>query len=581
MQVNKDNKKDYLIHCLAILIITMLCLINFEKYNYLVILNDEFGYWANAASFMGYDWKELIAETPYYSWGYSIWLMPIIGLLPTPELWYKAAISLNILFLIGSYFLCCKTGKMLFRNIENSIVYAVSFVTIIYPSNIFYAQLTWSETLLYFLMWLATYLIVILENKFSYKKITMTAIILIYMYIVHARAIGVVLVGIVALFFVFLKHKKHPLEFLSVFLLLGIGLILHGEIKDYHTSILWANSEASNLNNVGLDTGTISYYLSQITNNIRLLAESLGGKLIYLIVATGLTLPVAVVQFIKELILAIKSKEWFFDNIITKFWCICSCVAMWGICALQMMSWSVRKDMIVYSRYMENALGPILFLSLMYMIIKKKELRIGISLSIVLFFTGLRSVYLRVSRTTGNFNSVCSPVFGAFYDNCDKDAMLAFVCMVISLLAIFVVLWGGSHLKNKEVKKSIIVVVFSVYFIIVGYCSSTYINDARDYYKNNTESLAISIQENYGQSEIYYIKNQELDWYSVNPKYLQFILHDKSIQVMEIEKITSCVRKGDVVLINPYDIKAEEEIIFNQKLKLVSETEILKMYIVQ
>ena len=110
------------IHFFACLFIAILCCLQIQSLDYIIILNDEFGYWAHAASAVGYDWKELISETPYYSWGYSIWLIPIIAILPTPLLWYKAAILLNVVFLLISYYLCYQSGSKLFPQISDKIM---------------------------------------------------------------------------------------------------------------------------------------------------------------------------------------------------------------------------------------------------------------------------------------------------------------------------------------------------------------------------------------------------------------------------------------------------------------------------
>ena len=95
MKADVNKVKNLSIHVIIIIIITGLCCIHIRALDYIFIINDEFGYWAHAISAAGYDWKDLISQTPYYAWGYSIWLIPIIALLPSPGLWYKAAIGLK------------------------------------------------------------------------------------------------------------------------------------------------------------------------------------------------------------------------------------------------------------------------------------------------------------------------------------------------------------------------------------------------------------------------------------------------------------------------------------------------------
>ena len=84
MRADVNKVKNLSIHLIILIIITGLCCIHIRALDYIFIINDEFGYWAHAISAVGYDWKDLISQTPYYAWGYSIWLVPIIALLPSP-----------------------------------------------------------------------------------------------------------------------------------------------------------------------------------------------------------------------------------------------------------------------------------------------------------------------------------------------------------------------------------------------------------------------------------------------------------------------------------------------------------------
>ena len=211
------------IQIFALLFIALLCCLQIRALDYIVVLNDEFGYWTHAVSAVGYDWKELISETPYYSWGYSIWLIPIIAILPTPELWYKAAILLNVVFLLISYFLSYQSGRKLFPQITDKIMALISLIVIIYPSNIIYAQVAWSESLCYLLFWLETYFLIRLDEKFSTKYFVLSIIVPLYGYAVHNRNIGVLLAAIITIILLLIKNRKKAGYYLSIPIALAIG----------------------------------------------------------------------------------------------------------------------------------------------------------------------------------------------------------------------------------------------------------------------------------------------------------------------------------------------------------------------
>lgn len=579
MSIKKYILNNWLLHVFAILFIIILCFFNIQKLDYIAVLNDEFGYWANAASIAGYNWKELIAQTPYYSWGYSLLLIPIIVLLPTPELWYKAAIGLNGFLLVGTYLICSRFGRKLFPDANEKIIYLISLAVIIYPANIAYAQVAWSETLLYFMMWLSAYFMVSLDKDFSYKKLITEVIILVYMYAIHARTIGIIGISVFCLFFILIKHKKNLWLFGGIFLLLLAGYLTVSNIKSLQLSMLWSNSQASDLNNVSLSTETLSMYFSRIINDVKLLIESLGGKLFYLLLGSALTISVAFIQFVKELIQNIKGKVFFDNYIITKFWCICSLIIMWFICSLQMLNWAERKDMVVYSRYMENALGPALFLGLFWSIQKVKEVRWGIIVSAILYAVGIYKVYFRISNAGSYFNSICSPIIGAYYDNLDKNCFKAFVWITISISIIFVVFLMSTFLKKYQ--HAVILVCITIFYIIVGYKSNTYMLDARQYFDSSTVPIMLSIRSYYPDKEIYYVKNPDIDPYSVNPKYLQFTIPDKSIHLIDFEDIEYVLCDDVIVMTNPKDQIAENYLNTIDNKELIQTTGLLNEYLIR
>ena len=75
---------------------------------------DEFGYWASAAEAAGYDWSEVASLGSYYSFGYSLILLPILKLFGGGVLAYRAAIAVNMLCMLGGMLLLLGLMKKLF-----------------------------------------------------------------------------------------------------------------------------------------------------------------------------------------------------------------------------------------------------------------------------------------------------------------------------------------------------------------------------------------------------------------------------------------------------------------------------------
>ena len=508
-----------LIHLFSIMLIVTLVFINMDRLNYIAVLNDEFGYWANAVSLAGYNWKDLIVETPYYSIGYSILLVPIIWLLPTPELWYKGAIVLNILLLIGCYFICNQIGRKLFPSVNEKVICLISLIVIIYPNNITYAQVAWSETLQYFLVWLITYGIVQLDEIFSYKYLVSTLVVISYTYCVHTRNIGLMLASLIVITLIIFKHKKKFYNILILIITIIGGYSLVEIIKKYQIDILWNNSAVSSMNNLSISGNTFNYYIQKIFLNLKLFIASLGAKFFYIILGTGMTIIIPLLGFCTEFYQAIKSKKYFNDYRISKLWCLLLAFIMYASTSLQAINWPERKDILLYSRYMDQALGPIFLLALLYLMKENVFSKMGLAISALFVGVSIYPIYLRIVRANGYFNSICSPFIGAFYDNTDNIEN-AFIWISIYAILMFLVLFSSSFLK-KQFKYVFVIIAFLLAYIIIGCKADTYMNGARDRFYAYTVPVK-QVIETYPDYNIYFIKNTELDEYSVFPKYLQF-----------------------------------------------------------
>lgn len=563
-------KTENIVYIMSIVTLAIMGIVNIHNLNYPVVLNDEFGYWGNAVSILGYDWKALIAETPYYAWGYSIWLIPIILIVPF-QFWYKAAVGLNVFFLIIAYAVSVKTGEQLFYNVNKSIIRILCLITILYPSNMVYIQVTWSESLLYMLTWMATYLIVKLEKRFTYIGFFTAIGILSYMYMVHARTIGIIAVAIVCLFFIIIKHKKKIWHFIFPIFLLGLSYIINSKIKNYQIAQVWNNSSISAMNNVGLDKNTIAFFWGRLSNDLVFLLESLGAKLIVLFISTGFTFPIACIHIFKSAWKAFRTKKFLKQEfIISQIWCLGIIFSMWVICSLQMMYWEERKDVIVYSRYMENAMGPILLIGLIYVILKMKHNWIYATSAFIMMLLCIRNIYWRVLEAPGRFNTICSPIFGAFYEKFGDIDKTFYALLVLSVIFVVAIL-TAKKIKNTKWLAAIFGSVFISIFLIIRTNADRYLLDWRSNLDKQIVPVAKIISEDYEGKEIYYVQDKEHDLYSVNPKYLQFMIPKAKIEVIEKDKIDKKQIKGNsLLLLNPHT-----ESIFNDIVPEI-ETNMLK-----
>lgn len=564
--MKKVNKESIFIHILVIFCIVFISLYHIKDFDFLAVLNDEFGYWANAASVVGYDWGDLIQETPYYAWGYSIFLIPLLWFFRDYYIVYKMAIILNVVFLIVSFECALYVSRKIVRGKKIEPIFW-SFLAIIYPANIIYAQVAWSESLLCMLMWISVALLFSLEDNFSYITFIGYIVILGYMYIVHQRSIGVVIIGIITAGLVLQKNKK-PFWVWLVPLAILIGCyFLNSVIKNVQINMLWRESALSNMNNVGLDKNTFSTYIYAIINNLKDLIKSMGGKFFELLIATGLTAPVVILISGYEIV-NYKTKR---DkrNFIPFFYIISSMIAMWGICSLQMMGDGIRKDIIVYSRYMDNVVGPFLLFAIICILKRHKMVRYGLFLALALVMVGIGYIYETILNAEGGFNVICSPIIGAFLKSSETiEEMMAKIG--ISAIIIFLNIFIFYGIKNLKYRNVGIYFVFISFYIVTIHYGSKYVLDWRQEVDNNITVIRDYIVENYNNSEIYYVKDAENDLYSVNPKYLQFMIPYKEIKIINSNELGE-IDEESIVILNPYTENISE------KMVLKMETDMLKV----
>ena len=108
---------------------------------------DEFGYWAPAAAFLGYDWSNITALGSYYSYGYSLILFPILFFFHDSVIAYRVAIVVNMLLQCISIPMMHKILTFLFPSIKKETRQIVAAVSVLYPAWVYYTQMTMVEGL--------------------------------------------------------------------------------------------------------------------------------------------------------------------------------------------------------------------------------------------------------------------------------------------------------------------------------------------------------------------------------------------------------------------------------------------------
>lgn len=224
-----------LLSCIPALVIFLLATYRLSETGQPILFNDEIGYWSNSAFFLGMDWTSVTERINYYSYGYSLLLVPL-RILADVFYWnwdglYHAGIVMNGALLVGSYLISLKLAKRYLPKMNRVVRTAVCFVVCTYSSYLVYAHITWTECTLLFFFWLYLYVMMRVTDRPTMGNHAAFAIVSLYLYAVHQRCLGIVVTAVIVVLCVRLfrlSRLRDTAIFLTCLYLCGL---IHGAVK--------------------------------------------------------------------------------------------------------------------------------------------------------------------------------------------------------------------------------------------------------------------------------------------------------------------------------------------------------------
>jgi hypothetical protein len=542
--IHKESPRSMVAHVLSIMMIMILALANIKDLNLLTVMNDEFGYWSNAALVAGYDWKDLAMNTPYYSFGYSLVLIPLFWIFKSTATMYRAAIILNALMLCVSYFCCYFTLKRMPHKASDEYLAAISGAVMLMCGDLFHMKIAWCETFMTMLMWLMVFLIGRLEEKFRYKDYAAIHIIMLLMYITHQRTIGIFISLFMIMFLILYKHKKKKLIILTGLGIVGIYFAQKG-MRIFQDNLI-DNSRVTSTNVLSVQADVIEDYANKISDNIIYLSQSIAGKLLYALIATFGSMVIGAKDYLKELFGDLKKRK-FDKGFLVKSFIVMSFLIMFALDAVQMMT-GYRWDVVVYSRYMEFTIFPVAAYSFMCYADSGKKARY------LLFggFIGAVGMFIYLVRTVWSqygefFNVTCSPLIGGFYQFGGRTHIEMMCVFIVIVLTVSILILSFTAHKEGSVHLIPVLVVFVIFNIFMCSYADKWLNKSRVLFHKNTDPVYKILKSDYRDDELYFIKDDENNYCSPNVKFLQFMLGNREIHV--IESIDE-VKEDAIVIVN-------------------------------
>lgn len=538
MSVPKINKVNIFLF-LFLLVVFSIFQYGIYKICGFALYPDEFGYWASAAKAVGYNWSEVASMGSYYSFGYSLILIPILKLFTGKVAAYRAAITVNMLLMCASVFLLQKIVRKLIPDIDDVKSVLLSGIAVLYPSWIFYMQMTMVEALLFFMFVLVTYLLLSYIEHPKAITAALLAVCLVYIYCVHMRTVGVVIACICTCFLwgmVKAGKKEYIKSIFVLIIVLVIAAWISQELKSRTISEVFYYAEAKVL--AGNDYGSQWNKLGEILtpSGISRFLEGVLGKIFYLGLASFGIFYWAFGWCVKEsigLAAGVVKKR----KTALRQWCalflILSTVGEILISSIFMYK-SSHVDSLIYGRY-DELLVPVMML-VGIMVMEKNRFLIPVTLLLGMLSGGMALKLLDVVEEEGLKGLRGYHIAGISYlineDNLNiyhffRDTwLLGFGLMVL----VSILLWFSRHLKAG------VWMLTGILFVEIK--AGLQISEHYTYQMNNAnfenQRIAEVINENdRGEGTIVYLDEG-------HPAYIGFLqmqLPEKTIHVIREENL--------------------------------------------
>lgn len=530
-----------------------------------VILPDEFGYWAQAASMNGFDWTETLSQHSWYSPGYGLLMLPFLMLVKDPILLYRCMVAVNFLLLAGAAWLLDRTLQKILPQTGGALSAFISGAAMLYVSYITYAQTTMAETLLVFLYIALAYGLAGWSEHPGIGSGLLVAAVSGYMYLVHLRTVGIVFATAVCMLAAELSRERNRRRLwstLGILALIGVFILAAGYIRKGMISGVASQQYQSlaSANEYSGQWGKVRLLFS--AEGIYRFLTGLAGKLFYLGCASfglyywGLFF---LLGKARELLWMLRKKERIPQDLWLCLWLLISHGAALFVTNIYCLA-SNRLDGVLYGRYHENTIPVILALGVAELLLrpefKKRVLwllgLLGGSFFIVYFLLG-RGEILYTNR-----HSVTGILYALeLAENYDTRILLyAYLVGGLGSMAVLAALWftGGGK------KRRILLLTICILQLGLAFYAGRHLTlSAGEAQREDAEKLCLAkemLEERREAKAVYLYREKSKRIYLV-----QFIFQEIPLHLTAEEELSGCGQSDFIVM--PAGDEAAETVCLN------------------
>lgn len=507
---------------------------------------DEFGYWSYAAGLAGYDWSDIASLGSYYSYGYSLILLPVFLIFKDGVIAYRAAMVVNIALLAVCFFILQKMGRTFY-----------AAAAVFYPTWLFYAGTTFAEILLVTL-YLTTCMLLLkylqTDNK-RYMALMLAA--MFYMYLVHLRAIGVLVSGTAVLLLYNIRKysiRKYIMRnggrkvrsvlvpAAAAAVILAVGLLMGLFIKNYWTGMVYGDTADTlkNANDYAGQFEKIAYIFS--IEGLKNLIISVSGKILYLGLASYGIAYFGIIYAVRR----VREKKYF------PLFVLLTTVAALMICAIYTIR-PGRVDTLTYGRYHEYVMPVLLMMGIKELgskalSAKRTMCRIAVMLELEAVMTWLVTASLNENGQTSFFgNTICG--ISWLYNPQDFEPVSyywkVYLTGAVLTVAVCMGIWWTGRRRGREI---LLMLLVTMQIVIGIRLSSMCIDDSRLGCFRDTLLREVIYELNpEGSREVYY--STEGNAFG-NIGILQFMMRDTPTYIVKTDYDLDSQNEEDLLLID-------------------------------
>lgn len=408
-------KKEKVFYILLILMVFLMRLQNIADLNGPFIFYDEAGYWGHAANLVGLPWKEVVES--WYSYGYSILLIPLFWISHDMAVLYRMAIILNAVMGVLTFTLGNAIILRIDAKCNHIISMLISFTATCYSAYLFHSDIAWAETFIYTWFMLIVWSMVKFCQKNTWRNLILLTIEVAFLYIIHNRCIVIFIAYVITLFCMLMYKEINWKKIVIAIFILFTAYWLNSLMKVGFSLLEWGRSDGFSGNDIASQHNNLKLLFN--LNGWLVLLKSLAGKIWYILTSTLMFAYWGAVYLINKSLHYTRKKEaseesklQFFFIFIGVFSCLTMAVATISMHSIDFTQQIPRIDFAFYGRYHEILCGILIILGLLNVqqTIKKKKVLIESSLGLVIYLVCSYLLYQQIDGIDQYIiNMVCVP----------------------------------------------------------------------------------------------------------------------------------------------------------------------------